>query len=275
MALPDTTDASYLAAKILLAQRVQAAARTHTAGMEVAAVTNDSRLTRMITRVDSLTAEGSSVAERVCALCVALLPITGAGISVVTVEGSQPIHATDTTATRLADLCQSTGDGPGREAIRLGRPVVVPALHLVEPDRWPMFTSTALGLGARSLYAFPLQLGAIRLGVLNMYRIETGLLQGDDLDNALTLADAATYLLLRQPFDGDGDDPGLVAQLIGAQGVVHQAAGMLVAQLDVDIETAFLRLRSHSYAHERSVRDVAQDIVDRVLRLSADGDATT
>jgi ANTAR domain len=238
-------------------------------------VTNGSRLARMLARVEEVPADVHSLPERICAVCVALLPVTGAGISIVTAAGSQPIGSTDGTAAELADLCQSTGDGPGREAIRLGRPVTAPELQLVEPDRWPMFTAAALALGAGSLHAFPLQLGAIRLGVLNMYGIETGLLQGDDLDNALTLADAATLLLLRQPFSGDGGEPGWAGELVGTQAVVHQAAGMVVAQLGVDIETAFLRLRSYAYAHERPVRDVAHDIVDRVVRLSDDGTAGT
>jgi ANTAR domain len=238
-------------------------------------MTNGSSLARMLARVDAVSPGLRSLPERVCTVCVSLLPVTGAGISIVTAAGSQPLHSTDATAAHLAELCQSTGDGPGREAIRLGQPVMVPALHLVEPDRWPMFTAPALALGVGSLHAIPLHLGAIRLGVLNMYRIEAGLLQGDDLDNALTLADAATLLLLREPVPAEGDDPGWATELVGPQAVVHQAAGMVVAQLDVDIETALLRLRSYAYAHGRSVREVAQDIVDRVVHLCDDGTASS
>jgi hypothetical protein len=48
---------------------------------------------------------------------------------------------------------------------------------------------------------------------------------------------------------------------------VHQAAGMVVVQLDVDIAEAEARLRAYAIAVHRPLRDVARDIVAHRLRL--------
>ena len=54
------------------------------------------------------------------------------------------------------------------------------------------------------------------------------------------------------------------------QHVVHQAAGMVSAQLDVTVAVALLRLRSYAFGHHRLLADVATEVVDRVLRFSED-----
>ncbi len=52
---------------------------------------------------------------------------------------------------------------------------------------------------------------------------------------------------------------------------VHQASGMVAVQLGVPVVDAAARLRAHAYAADRSVVDVARDIVERRLRLIDDG----
>jgi hypothetical protein len=52
---------------------------------------------------------------------------------------------------------------------------------------------------------------------------------------------------------------------------VHQASGMVAVQLGVSVADAEARLRAHAYAVNRSVVDVARDIVARRLRLIDDG----
>jgi len=52
---------------------------------------------------------------------------------------------------------------------------------------------------------------------------------------------------------------------------VHQASGMVAVQLGMEVADAEARLRAHAYAVNRSVVDVARDVVRRRLRLVADG----
>jgi AmiR/NasT family two-component response regulator len=52
---------------------------------------------------------------------------------------------------------------------------------------------------------------------------------------------------------------------------VHQATGMVMVQLSVDAADAFLALRAHAFATDRSLLDVAIDVVERRLRFSPEG----
>ena len=49
--------------------------------------------------------------------------------------------------------------------------------------------------------------------------------------------------------------------------VVHQAAGMVAAQLDVSVGQALVRLRAYAFANDRSLTEVARDVVERTLRF--------
>jgi hypothetical protein len=42
---------------------------------------------------------------------------------------------------------------------------------------------------------------------------------------------------------------------------------MVAAQLDVDIAQALIRLRAFSFANDRALTDVAEDVVARILRF--------
>jgi AmiR/NasT family two-component response regulator len=48
---------------------------------------------------------------------------------------------------------------------------------------------------------------------------------------------------------------------------VNLATGLLIVQLNIAAPAAFIRLRTHGYAADRSATAVAHDIVERRLRL--------
>ena len=118
------------------------------------------------------------------------------------------------------------------------------------------------------MFAFPLRVGAVRLGVLTLYRSEPGDLDAADLADAIALARVATHLLLE--LEGDlppGSLPGHLADIVDHRAVVHQATGMVAAQLDADVRTALGRLRAYAWSRDRSLDDVADDVVARRLRF--------
>jgi ANTAR domain len=55
------------------------------------------------------------------------------------------------------------------------------------------------------------------------------------------------------------------------QYVVHQASGMVAAQLDVNVRQAFVRLKAHAFGNDRPLAEVAEDVVARKLRFDARG----
>jgi hypothetical protein len=62
--------------------------------------------------------------------------------------------------------------------------------------RWPGFVSAAVAAGARAIFVFALQAGAIRVGVLSLYRALPGSLTPEELAGALVFADIALAMVL-------------------------------------------------------------------------------
>jgi ANTAR domain len=219
---------------------------------------------------------GVSVAD-VCAAAVATVAASGAGLTAASmVRAGHVMCVTDEVSERLEELQLTLGEGPRADAYASGGPVLAPDLTDGETvRRWPGFASAAHQAGAAAIFAFPLQIGVIRAGVLTLYRSRPGPLAAEQLGDALVFADIATVLLL----DGQSQPAGSAA-LAGPGGQpenltlhraeVDQATGMLTEQLGTSIEEAFVRLRAYAYAHDRRLTEVARDIVARRLRLRPD-----
>ncbi len=208
------------------------------------------------------------------AMCAAGVPVTGAGIIVMTDSGPGAMLAsTDGPARTMEDLQFTLGEGPCVDASRTGRPVLQPALASTAPGRWPGFAAGALEAGVRAVFAFPLQIGGIRVGVLDLYRDVEGALDRGELAEALAYADAATSLVLQlqAPPGGDGDVADLAA-LVEDRAEVHQATGMISVQAALGLAEALVLLRAHAFAMERPIRDVARDVVARTLRFAPEDD---
>jgi len=216
-----------------------------------------------------------------CAAAVAAVEVSGAWL--IAVHGTGAGHlmlATDEVSELLAELELTLGEGPGRDAAAASGPVLVSDLDDAgAARRWPLFAAAACEAGAAAIFAFPLQVGAIRAGVMGLYRERPGPLNAFQLGDALVFADTATLLLLesdRQAADGaDGAGSGLNGQppdLAGHRAEIDQATGMLTEQLGVGIAEAFIRLRAYAYVNDLRLTDVARDIVARRLRLQPDLD---
>jgi hypothetical protein len=207
---------------------------------------------------------------RLCEGCVEHLSASGAGVSVVTGDGHRDIIvATDHVSTQIEELQVSLGEGPCVDAWSARAPVIEPDLSRLSSLRWPMFGPAARAAGAAAIFAVPLQVGQARVGALDVYRGTPGGFSDADITDALRVGEAVTQLLLRlEPGTGDTDVDGWETPSITAE--VYQAAGMLTVQLDVDIPEALARLRAHAYAEERPLREVAQNVVARQLRLERD-----
>ena len=189
------------------------------------------------------------------------------------------MRATDEVSEQLAELEVTLGEGPCRDASTSGGPVLASDLaqmHAV--GRWPVFAPAACQTGAAAIFAFPLQVGAIRAGVMGLYRKRPGSLSAFQLGDALIFADTATLLLLDAPVQAAGGPApragpgGQPADLALHRAEIDQATGMLTEQLGVGIADAFVRLRAYAYVNDLRLTDVARDIVARRLRFHPDAD---
>jgi hypothetical protein len=176
------------------------------------------------------------------------------------------VCTTDPVSSLIADLQFDLGEGPAIDAHTGGEPVLEPDLADPQTPRWLAFTGPAVAAGALAVHGFPVRIGAVRLGALSLFRDSTGPLTDDEYAHAVAVANVAaeTVLLLQA-----GALPGLVATALGAGADfhydVHQASGMVAAQLDVSVGQAFVRLRAHAFANSMPVREVARQVVARDL----------
>ena len=211
------------------------------------------------------------LAGRICHMCVEGLQVDGASISILTAtEARETLSVTDATAAIVEDLQFTLGEGACIEAATSGRPVLVPDLHDHGlTTRWPVFAAAvAEQTDARALFALPLQLGTINLGVIDLYRTTPGPLRGDELRDVVAAADTATVMLLDS---GRAQENGAWWEGVHSdRAEVHQATGMILAQLDIPAQDAFVRLRAYAFAHRRPVGDVAREVVARRLVFSED-----
>jgi hypothetical protein len=207
--------------------------------------------------------------SRLCDVCAEVSAMTGAGIMLMsndTPVGS--VCTTDKVSAQIEDLQFMLGEGPCVDAYGHGRPVLEPNLADPETRRWLGFTPPALTAGARAVFGFPLQVGAVRLGALNLYRDRPGPLSDDQHADLLVMADVAAHEVLAMQSE---TGPGAAdAQLdIGADFHlnVHQASGMVAAQLGITVGEALVRIRAYVFSHDMTLSQVAGDIVARRLRF--------
>jgi hypothetical protein len=210
--------------------------------------------------------------RRLCHLAVRTLPASGAGLSVVAKDKQfSMLAAADPVSERIEELQFVLGEGPCVDAAAARRPVLVPDLAVEGPTRWPAYAAAVLEAGICAVFAFPLQVGAAQLGVLDLFRAGAGSLTGAELGRAIRLADDAVMLLLagqeRPRLDGDGT---LDDELLGATAELFQAQGMVMIQIGGTLTEAMARIRAYAYAQDRRLADVARAIVARELHFEPD-----
>jgi len=210
--------------------------------------------------------------QRLCSAAAGALAASGAGVSVMAEDGARGIAAaSDPASARIEELQFVLGEGPCIDAFASRRPILVPDLSDGPAHRWPAYTPAAHDEGVRAVFAFPLQVGAARLGVLDVFRARAGPLTGDQLRQAFAFTDLAVRTLL----DGQDDAiPGAAAdgldEAIEHSAELFQAQGMVMVQLGLPLAEALVRIRAYTYAENRRLTDVARDIVARRLRFDPD-----
>jgi hypothetical protein len=195
--------------------------------------------------------------------------VTGAGVMLM--SGDIPrgsLSTTDDVSQLIEELQYTLGEGPCVDAYQQDSVVAEPDLAEPVARRWPAFTPPALQAGVRAVFGFPLRVGTVRLGALNLYRDRPGLLNGEQHADALVVADVAARWVL----DAQAGAPsGVLAKELEAGAdfhfAVHNAAGMVSVQGGISVAEALIRLRAFAFANDRLLADVADDVVARRVRL--------
>jgi hypothetical protein len=221
-------------------------------------------------------AAGDAVSARhVSAAAVAAVSVDGAALSLVTRPDRRSlVHASDELARLLDDQQFALGEGPCVQAWTSRQLVLAEDMSSAgSASRWPLFSSAALLAGARAMFGFPLQMGAIRLGTLDLYRVRPGMLSAEQLADALALCRAAVAMILATTHEAPvGTHPAArLGPPAEARIEVYQATGMISVQLNVSLEDAFAALRARAFTRGISLPDIARQVVDRKQQFSSGG----
>ena len=207
-----------------------------------------------------------------CAPFLAVVPVTGAAVSILGAAQST-VCASNPAAARLDELQFDLGEGPCWDALATRRPVIGATFDGADRAAWPLFVSSMVAdelvADVKAIFAFPLYVGPLDIGAVDLFSTSPATLTDDQIADASQLANVAGWQVLRRMLaDQEVTGSGVTDETSFSRREVHQATGMVLAQLGVTPEEALLLLRAHAFSAGRSVAEIANDVVERRLNFS-------
>jgi hypothetical protein len=226
------------------------------------------RIMAAVTGPDAAAGAGE-LARRLCRFAVDEMALSGCAIVLMSgAESSSVLAGAGRHARTVTGLQMELGEGPCLQAHASGIPVLLPDLAAENANRWPEFAAAALAAGVQAEFSLPLTVGTGGIGTFDLCRDRPGMLSDEHLADALVAADIARDAVLYQPYAPGG--PALT-ELLATAGtdriVIHQATGMIAAQLDDTTANALARLRAAAFASGRPMSDIARDVIERRVRF--------
>jgi hypothetical protein len=183
---------------------------------------------------------------------------TGDRIEVLTAASEGP-------AQRALDLESVLGEGPARDTMT--EPGVLRASGPALEQRWPNYGAGLARLGIGSLVAVPIEVRQVRLGALTVYEPRDDA-SGGSLDSVHAAADLIALLMNRElELPESAADPAEDSLFTYAEQnrVIHQATGMVSAQMGCSTANALALIRARAFADGRRLEEIATDVVDRTV----------
>ncbi len=198
------------------------------------------------------------IADQLVTVAQQELPVTGVGMAWMNEEiPGALVAATDERACLLEELQFTLGEGPCTRSVDAGRPVLIDDLAR-SGWGWPAYTSAALDAGVAAVFALPLQVGNVTIGVLDLYRDTPGPLSDSALNDALAFGTVGTWVLLHL---NTALQDGELAEHLAGRLAVHRAAQISAVELSLPVTAALNILRVRALAEERPLIDLAQDLL--------------
>ncbi len=197
---------------------------------------------------------------RMCRACQSILGTDGGTITLAYDDpGRVTLCATDERAARLEEVQEVIGQGPSYDAYEQ-RTLVVARIDGVADERWPLFSEAAKNtIGECVIYAVPIMPGPETMGVATFYQVNRSALLLD-LHTCQFLLNAVGVALVNDP-DVLDDDRFAKAESWSSRARIHQATGMVMAQLGLSAADALALIRAHAYAHEATLDEISVEIV--------------
>lgn len=136
---------------------------------------------------------------RLCAPFTRDLKISGAALSTLgDLVAPETVCASDGNAAHLDELQFDLGEGPCWDAVSNQRPVLEDDVRDAPRGTWPAFIDAIQSTPVRAMFAFPLTLGPLHVGAVDLYRKVPGQLADGEYARAVGLAATAARLVLRR-----------------------------------------------------------------------------
>lgn len=206
-----------------------------------------------------------------CAAAAQITALDSVAIALPTTSRTLALYgASDDLAGELIELETTVGEGPCFEALEFDTVCTEEDLTHLRPSRWMFYGPSALALGVRAAFAFPMRIGAVRLGTLVLYSTRPGALSEDQfVDSLLMAAVIGRGILALQA----GAAVETLSHELQNESMfdfsVHQAAGMVAVQAEVDIATALVALRMHAISVAERLSIVSARVISRELRFDS------
>lgn len=202
-----------------------------------------------------------------------IIPVEGAAISTIAdFLGTETVSASSPLAARLDELQFDLGEGPCWDAMERGRPVLEPNIRLRPNGSWPAFSQAISEQAVGAIFAFPLVFGPLKLGAMDLYSDAPRELSAREERQSGLLASVISRMVLDRAIRR-ADEPDLLEpEDQFSRRLIHQATGMVLAQLDISAEDARLLIHGHAFALNRSMREIAEEILERRLDFSNQSD---
>ncbi len=208
-------------------------------------------------------------AQQLVENCVSLLDVDAAGLLLGDPRGGLQVLAATSEQTRLLELLQIQSDaGPCLQAYGSGRQVLVADL-LEDTDRWPEFAARAASEGFGAVFAIPMRLRAERIGALNLFQTESRKISTPDLLVAQALADVATIGIVHQRALVHGATVNAQLQTaLNSRIIIEQAKGVLAERGGLNMDQAFIQLRTQARSTNQPLSDTARAIIEAASETS-------
>jgi GAF domain-containing protein len=205
----------------------------------------------------------NQVLTRVAELARRAIP-GAAEVSVTLVRGgvAETAAYTGEVALALDEKQYDTGYGPCLDA---ARDKTVHLIHdMAAEKRWPRWTVNAVTQGVTGSLSVGMPVEDAVSGALNIYAVEPGALDEDDIALARTFAGyAAVALANANLYTTTAKLASQMAEAMESRAVIEQAKGILIAQQRVTADEAFDILIRASQSSNRKVREIAEALVNK------------
>jgi len=204
--------------------------------------------------------------QRVIDATRAVFQVDGASLALAHEDGSlRWVVVTDGAAGLLEDTQRELGEGPGLAAY--GDSVAVVVINLATDRRFARLAAAVTPRGLHGVLAVPVMVAGRPVGALSVYATEWCPWSGIDVAAVGAYAGVvAEVVRAGMALDARDTEVAELTQALTARIWVEQAKGALVATEGLDPAVASERLRAHAGASQRTVADVAREVVQDAQR---------